>query len=140
MNFRPSTIIHSMKRSIIWFRSTHSATDDWATRFCHLLSFVLHFMFANFFIISIIFFLVSTIRENMKCSISWLGMWICQIYISGSWQWMQRWSYKWMARKHGFSTPRYFNNISTFFFYNVKKIIKVKWFFCILSATSNFTY
>ena len=40
-NVRPSSVIRSKGRSIIWFRSTHGATDDWATRFYHLLSFPL---------------------------------------------------------------------------------------------------
>lgn len=103
-----------MGRSIIWFRSTHGATDDWATRFCHLLSFPLMLLLSKCFSLSTIFFFFSryiicrNINENIKCSVLWIEMWICQICIPGSWPWMRKWSCKWMARKRGFWIWRYF--------------------------------
>lgn len=123
-NVRPSSIIRFMGRSIIWFRSTHGATDDWATRFCHLLSFPpmlslsiclspstippFSFFFFPFFSSFPRCTIYSNVGANSKCTVLRLGMWICRICIPGNWRWTRRWSCRWMARKRGFSTPRYF--------------------------------
>lgn len=48
------------------------------------------------------------INENIKCSVLWIEMWICQICIPGSWPWMRKWLFKWMAEKRGFLAQRYF--------------------------------